>query len=131
MKSVLVLICLGICVTINASAQQTIEQTLKGMANQLEPSLTAKDAAKRVGAEVYVCDTVFSYKVINDTLRAISIGNRKRKEALIIILKGSAVKNAGSSIGGRMCVSGKVIWDNSKPAIVVTNSGQLGVRIQI
>jgi len=133
MKHLFLLICALICLAYKGLAQQSVEQLLKGKANgSFEPSITAKGAAKLIGTEVYICDSVFNYKNVNDTLKILFMGNRKRNKALLIIIKGrNTVLNPGSWVGARMCVTGTVISYGDKPAIVVTSDRQLGVRIQI
>jgi hypothetical protein len=121
--------------TCKASAQskQEVEKLLgHKIMNQEEPALSAIDARKLVGSDVYVSDTVYSYKVINDTLVVLYIGTRTRKDALAILIQGSNIISDPSTwIDSKMHVSGKVILYKRKPAIVVTDSLQLGTRIQI
>jgi hypothetical protein len=118
--------------TLRVSAQTSVQEALKGRMNPDEPALSAKDARKLVGSDVYVCDTVYSYKVINDTLVVLYIGTRTQKDALAILIKGSNILSDPSIwIESKMHVSGKVILYKRKPAIVVIDSLQLGTRIQI
>lgn len=121
--------------TFKATAQSKQEvETLLGhkIMNQEEPALSAMDARKLVGSEVYVSDTVYSFKVINDTLVVLYIGTRTQKDALAILIKGSnIISDPRTCINSKMHVSGKVILYKRKPTIVVTDSLQLGTRIQI
>jgi hypothetical protein len=94
--------------------------------------LTAKEAVKLVGKEVYVSDVVYSCAFINETLNVLYLGSRKPQQSLAIMLKGKIAKlYSQASIGRRINVSGKVITYHHRPAIVVTNARQLGTRIQI
>jgi hypothetical protein len=117
----------------SAQSKQEVETLLgRKIMNRKEPALSAKDARKLVGFEVYISDTIYSYKVINDTLVVLYIGTRTQKDALAILIEGSNIISDPSKwIDSNMHVSGKVILYKRKPAIVVTDNLQLGTRIQI
>ncbi|WP_345948077.1 hypothetical protein ABDD95_14580 [Mucilaginibacter sp. PAMB04274] len=121
--------------TCKASAQtkEEVEKLLgHKLMNQDEPGLSAVEASKLVGSDVYVNDTIYSYKVINDRLVVLYIGTRTQKDALAILIKGrNIISDPRTWIDSKMHVSGKVTLYKRKPAIVVTNSLQLGTRIQI
>jgi hypothetical protein len=132
MKHLLLLASFVILLTYKASAQQSVQQVLKGSANAVEPSLTAKEAIKLVGKVVYVSDIVCRGTFINDTLKVLYLRSRKPQQSFAIILKGEIAKvYSQASIGRRINVSGKVITYQHRPAILVTNASQLGTRIQI
>lgn len=126
---IMILVCL---LTYHVSAQQSMESLLKGRANALEPSLSAKDATKLVGKDIYICDTVFNYKYVNDSLKMLLIGNKQSKRSLTIILKGNNIISEPKTwVGRKLCVEGVVILYKNRPAIIVTNRERLGTRIQI
>ena len=135
MKRLILLASFVTLLTFKVSAQSKQEvETLLGhkIMNQEEPALSAKNARKLVGSDVYVSDTIYSYKVINDTLVVLYIGTRTHMDALAILIEGSNIISDPSTwINSKMHVSGKVILYKRKPAIVVTDSLQLGTRIQI
>jgi len=115
-----------------SSAQQSIEQALKGKANAEEPSLSAYEAVTLIDKEVYVCDTVYGFKIVNDTLKMIFLGKKGSKHVLTVILKGKDTRlEPNEWEGSKICVSGMVILYNGRPTIIVNNWGQLGTRIQI
>ena len=134
MKYILIIAFVALC-TCKASAQtkQEVEKLLgHKLMNQDEPGLSAVEASRLVGSDVYVSDTVYSYRVINDALIVLYIGTRTQKEALAILIKGSnIISDPRTWIDSKMHVSGKVILYKRKPAIVVIDSLQLGTRIQI
>lgn len=132
MKHLLLLASFVILLTFKASAQQSVKQILKGRVNAEEPALTAKEATKLIGKEVYVADTVYNCTTINDSLKVLYLGNKKPKQALAILLKGNKIKTDPKEwVGNKIHVSGNVILYKNSPAIVVTDTRQLGMRIQI
>jgi len=132
MKHRLLIASFVILLAFKASAQQSIKQILKGRANAEEPLSTAKEAMKLIGKEVYIADTVYGWSTINNSLKVLYLGNKKPKQALAILLKGNEIKiNPKECIGSKMYVSGNVILYKNRPTIIVTDTYQLGMRIQI
>ena len=101
-------------------------------ANPEEPSLSAKSAIKQLGKEVYVCDTLDSYTIKNDSLKLLYIGNKSLGSSLLVVLKGNKVHfNPSAFLMSKMRVSGKIVFYNNEPAIIVTNDVQLAKHTQI
>jgi len=132
MKHFILFIIIAFSVVYNVKAQSKVEQTLMKSANPEEQSLSAKSAIKQLGKEVYVCDTLDSYTIKNDSLKLLYIGNKSLGTSLLVVLKGNKVHfNPSSLLMSKMCVSGKIVLYNNEPAIIVTNDIQFAKHIQI
>jgi hypothetical protein len=117
--------------TKSMAQQARVDQLLSRM-NPEEPALTSKEIINHIGDDVYIKDTIAGYKIINKSFKLLYIGNRYPNHVMIIMLKGEKVNRElhlwTKGIGH---FSGKAIMYNGKPAIIVTNSVQMGTRIQI
>ena len=132
MKHLVLFIIIAFSITTKVTAQLKAEQALIKSANPEEPSLLAKNAIKLVGKEVYVCDSLDSYSIANDTLKLLYIGNKLLGTSLLVVLKGGKVHfNPSDFQLSKMRISGKVVLYNDVPAIIVTSDTQLAKRIQI
>jgi len=119
-----------------ASAQQkTIEQVLEGRAGQVEPGLPVNEVINHIGSQVYVVDTIYKYKIINDTTMYLYVGGSARHQLVTIIIKGTTkqlnVARREDWTHGLIHVSGMAVIYKNKPAIVVTSGNQFGTRIEI
>lgn len=119
--------------TCKASAQQiSVDQALKSRMNVDEPGLSAAEARKRIGKDVYVVDKVYAYMPVKRKMAVLYLGSKQQKNALIIILKGKDTLTGTQSWIGRIVhVSGKVELYHRRPAIVIASSSQLDKHIQI
>lgn len=97
-----------------------------------EPGLSAAEARKRIGKDVYVVDKVYAYMPVKRKMAVLYLGSKQQKNALIIILKGKDTLTGTQSWIGRIVhVSGKVELYHRRPAIVIASSSQLDKHIQI
>ena len=119
----------------NASAQQAIEQVLKGRANQLEPGLPVNEVINHIGKQVYIVDTIYRHKIANDTIMYLYVGGSAKHQVVTVIVKGSAkqlkIARREGWTHGLIHVSGTAVIYKNKPAIIVTSGDQFGVQIQI
>jgi hypothetical protein len=117
MKKLLVFTALVVLFAFKVSAQTTVP---------------VKNAAKHIGETVIICDEVFSGKQVpssNTTL--LSIGDNPNQELTIMIPAVYRNKFKGNPeidyIGRDVIIKGKLINNNGKPGIVITDPKQLKV----
>jgi hypothetical protein len=95
-------------------------------------TVPVKSAAKHIGETVIICDKVFSGKLSpssNTTL--LSMGDNPSEELTVMIPAAYRSKFKGNPeidyIGRDVIIKGKLVNDNGKPRIVVTDPKQLKV----
>lgn len=134
MKTLLRLVFILVLFPYASYSQDTskIREGLIKRANSDEPGMTAKEATKHIGSEVYVRDTVYDYKIINRSEIILYVGDRDTKKALNILIKGNQkkinIKDWKNKLGS---FSGRIMMKKGKPTISITNLTQLGTRIEI
>lgn len=134
MKRLLFVISFIVLFAGRAFAQQTnpVEQMLNKMANQKEPCLPVKEVINHIGSDVYTCDTIAGYKIINSSLKLLYIGGNYPNQIITVIIKGKQVnKDLKFWNSGMGHFYGKAIVYKGKPAIVITDALQTGTQIQI
>jgi hypothetical protein len=114
-----------------AQETQQVPDVLKALSSVMEaPALPTNEVINHIGSEVYIRDTISGYKVISKSLKLLYLGYPKR--ILTIIIKGKKVnKELAACNVGIGHFSGKAIIYKHKPAIIITNSDQTGIRIMI
>ncbi|WP_107831110.1 hypothetical protein ABZR88_22055 [Mucilaginibacter yixingensis] len=118
---------------ISAQSKRSVDSLLgHRILNQEEQAITAKEAAKMMGKDVYLYDEVRSYRTINDSLTVLTVGGLRRTEQILILIKGSETnRECKNARRGKWHFGGVVSKYKGRPAIVVTRAEQLGTRIQI
>jgi hypothetical protein len=134
MKHLLLLVSFVILFANCVSAQQAnIDSVLKKKANPEDPGLPIKDVINHIGSEVYIRDTISGYKIINHSLKLLFIGGKFPNQILTIVIKGRKLNKEiplwfKNGIGH---FSGKAVFYEGKPAIIVTSNMQLSTVVMI
>lgn len=134
MKRLLFVMSFTVLFADKAFAQQTnsIEQMLSTMANQKEPCLPVKEVINHIGSDVYTCDTIAGYKIINSSLKLLYIGGNYPNQIITVIIKGKqANKDLKLWNSGMGHFYGKAFMYKGRPAIVIIDALQTGTQIQI
>ncbi|PWG80655.1 hypothetical protein DDR33_11575 [Pararcticibacter amylolyticus] len=132
MKSPAIILLFILLYTSGYSQRPSVEEALKNMANVQMPHIqTSPDMTKYEGKDIYVCDTITDYKIINDSLKLFYLGNQSGKYNMTIVIKSSTIKVYPGWKGHRQCFKGLVTRYEGKPAIIITQSGQIGVFVEI
>ena len=116
--------------TLKSIAQQSVEDALKGTVGGFETSLSAKDARKFLGKEIYVCDKVISCNLLKNSTQILDLGNRTNGLLIVVKCKTKRLQLV-KWVGFKICVSGKIIRLKNKPTIIVEDESQFGYRITI
>jgi hypothetical protein len=133
MKNLFIIISIIIFISLKSFAQTTkVDSLLHSMRNQEEPALPTKEVINHIGTDVYIYDEIADYKLVNDTLKLLYIGEKSPNHFLTILIKGKKInKEIDFKKGEKYHFGGKAIIYKGKPAIIITNSAQLGTQIQI
>jgi DNA/RNA endonuclease YhcR with UshA esterase domain len=78
---------------------------------------------------VTLCDTVYDYKVVNDTLKLLNIGGRYPNQLLTVAVKGKKIVLKPETLKGKkVCFQGQVTLFKNKPELVATEPEQVVVN---
>jgi len=112
------------------SQTKDLNELLRKRANPDAPCLPTKELVNHIDSEVYICDTIAGYKIINRSLRLLYLGNKYPNQLATIIIKGRKVNILLSLLTqGIGHFNGRVSIYKGKPAIIVNTENQTGTRI--
>jgi len=114
MKKLLLLFALTIVFAVTASAQKRF---------------SADDFAKNPGKKSTLCDTVYSLRVVSDTLALLNMGGVYPNQKYTVAVKGNKVTLDYTNLKGKpLCVTGVFIMYKNRPEIEVSEPGQINAK---
>lgn len=91
-----------------------------------QEKFSVQDFKKYVGKKVTLCDTVYSFKLFNDTLTMLNMGGKYPNQRFTVVVTGKDIQlNLDSIKGKHICVTGDLSLYNNKPEVLVYNPDQL------
>ena len=114
MNKIFTLIALFILLTGTAKAQQTF---------------SAAEFKKKLNKTGTLCDTVYSVKIISDTLTWLSMGASYPKQKYIVAVKGNKISLDWANLKGKhLCVTGVFLLNEERPEIDIAEPEQINVQ---
>lgn len=111
MKKLLLLFVISIAFAANVTAQKRF---------------TADDFAKNLGKTGTLCDTVYSLRVVSDTLALLNMGGVYPNQKYTVAIKGSKITLDYINLKGKpLCVTGVFLMYKNKPEIQISEPGQI------
>jgi len=111
MKKLLLIFAITIAYTANAMAQKRF---------------SADDFAKNLGKTGTLCDTVYSLRVVSDTLALLNMGGVYPNQKYTVAIKGNKVTLDYTNLKGKpLCVTGVFLMYRNKPEIQISEPGQI------
>ena len=81
---------------------------------------------KYVGKKVTLCDTVYSFKLFNDTLTMLNMGGKYPNQKFTVIVTGKEIQlNLDDIKGKHICVTGDLSKYNNKPEVMIYHPNQI------
>jgi len=104
--------------------------TFAGKASAQQPKgFTVADFKNNIGKVGTLCDTVYSYKAVSDTLTLLNMGAAYPRQKYTIAVKGNQIKLDLSSIKGKhVCATGTFEFFKGQPEIVADKPEQITVN---
>src|SRR5471030_2586767 len=113
MKKTLVITFLFFAFAMSASAQK----------------FSAEEFAKKLGKTETLCDTVYSLKIISDTLTLLNMGGVYPNQKYTVAIKGNKINLDLTTIKGKaLCVTGVFILYKGKPEIEVVEPDRINMK---
>lgn len=100
-----------------------------------QTKIAVEDASKHIGETVIVCDKIYEGKLVKNSTKqtaVLKMGNSNSDHKLTIIIKPENQKNFIDNPGDYytdkdVCVTGRVIQSNGKPAIVISKPADIQI----
>ncbi|SDG88367.1 hypothetical protein ACRQ5D_06175 [Mucilaginibacter sp. P25] len=90
---------------------------------------TMADFKANIGKTGTLCDTVYSYKAVSDTLTLLNLGAAYPRQKYTIAIKGNKIKLDLSTIKGKhVCATGTFEFFKGQPEIVADKPEQITVN---
>lgn len=110
---------------IKANAQATNDTIYE--ARVTPPAYAKADILKnRVGSNLVICDQVYSYKIINDKVKAVYIGAAEPDQIITVILMGECYRLDPKKMKGqKVCFKGIVSLRKEKIHMIISKLDQV------
>jgi hypothetical protein len=100
-----------------------------GKASAQSKGFTMTDFKANIGKTGTLCDTVYSYKAVSDTLTLLNLGAAYPRQKYTIAVKGNKIKLDLSTIKGKhVCATGTFEFFKGQPEIVADKPEQITVN---
>jgi hypothetical protein len=91
-----------------------------------QKAFSSADFAKNLGKTGTLCDTVYSLRVVSDTLALLNLGGVYPNQKYTVAVKGNKVNLDYTKLKGKpLCVTGVFIMYKNRPEIEVTEPEQI------
>jgi hypothetical protein len=90
---------------------------------------SAEEFAKKLGKTETLCDTVYSLKIISDTLTLLNMGGVYPNQKYTVAIKGNKIALDWTNLKGKpLCVTGVFIMYKNRPEIDVAEPEKINVH---
>ena len=90
---------------------------------------SAEEFAKKLGKTETLCDTVYSLKIISDTLTLLNMGGVYPNQKYTVAIKGNKIALDWTNLKGKpLCVTGVFVLYKEKPEIEIAEPGQINAK---
>jgi len=84
------------------------------------------DFTKYVGKKATLCDTVYSFKILSDTVTMLNMGGNYPNQKFTIVVTGREIQLNYDDIKGKhICATGDISLYNNKPEILIYHPDQI------
>ena len=89
-------------------------------------TFSAAEFNKKLGKSETLCDTVYSLKIVNDTLTLLNMGGIYPNQKYTVAIKGNKINLNWAIIKGKqLCVTGVFMLYKERPEIEITEPDQI------
>ncbi len=114
MKKIIIVFIASLSTTFATKAQDT--------------KFSVPEFSKKLGKTATLCDTVYSLKIVNDTLTLLNMGGVYPNQKYTVAVRGNKVNLNWAILKGKpLCVTGVFIMYKERPEIEVTEPDQINV----
>jgi hypothetical protein len=92
-------------------------------------TFSAEEFAKKLGKTGTLCDTVYSLRIISDTLTLLNMGGVYPKQKYTVAVKGNKISLDWAKLKGKpLCVTGVFIMYKGHPEIDIAEPEKINVH---
>lgn len=79
-----------------------------------------------VGKKITLCDTCYSFKILNDTVTMLNMGGRYPDQKFTVVVTGHEIQlNTDSIVGKYICVTGDASVYKGRPEVMIYHPNQI------
>lgn len=79
-----------------------------------------------VGKKITLCDTVYSFKILNDTVTMLNMGGKYPNQKFTVVVTGKEIQlNTDGIVGKHICVTGDASMYKGRPEIMIYHTNQI------
>jgi hypothetical protein len=84
---------------------------------------------KNVGKKVTLCDTVSSFKILNDTVTMLNMGGKYPNQKFTVVITGKEIQlNYDTIVGKDICVTGDASLYKNRPEVMIYHNNQIDFK---
>lgn len=92
-------------------------------------TFSAADFAKNLGKTGTLCDTVYSLRIVSDTLTLLNMGGVYPNQKYTVAIKGNKITLDYTTLKGKpLCVTGVFLMYKERPEIQIAQPGQINAK---
>lgn len=79
-----------------------------------------------VGKKITLCDTVSSFKIVNDSLTMLNMGGKYPDQRFTVVVTGKEIQlNTDNIVGKYICVTGDASVYKGRPEVMIYHTNQI------
>jgi DNA/RNA endonuclease YhcR with UshA esterase domain len=79
-----------------------------------------------VGKKITLCDTVYSFKILSDTVTMLNMGGKYPHQTFTVVVTGKEIQlNTDNIAGKHICVTGDASMYKGRPEIMIYHTNQI------
>jgi len=111
MRKFLLIMAMGLMFAMTASAQE---------------KFSLNHFVHNVGKKITLCDTVYSFKILSDTVTMLNMGGKYPYQRFTVVVTGKEIQlNTDNIAGKHICVTGDVSMYKGRPEIMIYHTNQI------
>jgi DNA/RNA endonuclease YhcR with UshA esterase domain len=103
-----------------------ILSTMLGFTASAQEKFNLDAFMHNVGKKVTLCDTVFSFKILSDTVTMLNMGAKYPNQKFTVVVTGREIQlNTDGIVGKHICVTGDASVYKGRPEIMIYHPNQI------
>ena len=94
--------------------------------SQAQEKFSENQFLKHVGKKITMCETVYSFKILNDSVTLLNMGGEYPKQRFTVVVTGKEIQLNFDDIKGKhICVTGDTSVYHHKPEVMIYHPDQI------
>ncbi|MHB8207664.1 hypothetical protein [Mucilaginibacter sp.] len=100
--------------------------TFKTLAQQKPEQYNVNQFIKHVGKKITLCETVYSFKILSDTVTMLNMGGDYPNQRFTVVVSGKEIQlNYDDLKGKHICVTGDTSMYKKQPEMLIYHENQI------